>query len=337
MNKQSLVSQSPGKLLVVCGPTSTGKTTLAINLAKKFNGELVSADSRQVYKGMDIGTGKDLPKGSKIKLPWFQKYGYYEVNGAKIWGYDLADPRHEFSVFQYIKFAERIIADIIKRGRTPILVGGTGLYIKGVIDGIATASVPKNNQLRKNFEGKSPEELFEKLAQMDSLKAGQMNSSDKKNPRRLIRAIEVAMWRINNVKKDKEIEKKKKDFEVLMIGLTAPEKIISKRIILRVAERIKAGVKKEVQDLLKKHVTWEMPSMSSMGYRQWREYFNNKLSEKEVIKDWEGEEKKYVKRQMVWFKKDKRVHWFDITQSGFPENVEKSVEKWYSTNDAKKN
>ncbi|MCX6704571.1 MAG: tRNA (adenosine(37)-N6)-dimethylallyltransferase MiaA [Candidatus Woesebacteria bacterium] len=319
------------KLLVICGPTSTGKTTLAIELAKKFNGELISADSRQVYKGMDIGTGKDLPKDTKIKLPWFQKYGYYEINGVKVWGYDLADPRHEFNVGQYIKFAERIITDILKRGKSPILVGGTGLYMKGVIDGIPTASIPKNNLLRKTLERSTPEELFEKLAQMDSLKAGQMNASDKRNPRRLIRAIEVAMWKINNIKKEKEMEAKKKDLEVLMIGLTAPEKFISRRVEKRVAQRVKAGIKKEVQILLKKHVTWKMPSMSSMGYREWKDYFDNKKTEAEVVKVWEGEEKKYVKRQMGWFKKDKRIHWFDITASGYPENVEKSVEKWYST------
>lgn len=319
------------KLLVICGPTSTGKTTLAITLAKKFNGELISADSRQVYRGMDIGTGKDLPKGAKIKLPWFQKYGYYEISGAKIWGYDLADPRHEFNVAQYIKFAERIISDIFKRGKSPILVGGTGLYMKGVIDGIATASIPKNNLLRKNLEGGTAEELFEKLAQMDSFKAGQMNASDKKNPRRLIRAIEVAMWKINNIKKEKENEKKKKDFDVLIIGLVAPEKFLSERIKSRVSGRVAAGIKKEVESLLKNHVSWNMQSMSSMGYGEWKDYFDNKKTEAEVIKDWEGEEKKYVKRQMVWFKKDKRIHWFDITISGYPKNVEKSVEKWYST------
>jgi tRNA dimethylallyltransferase len=319
------------KLLVICGPTSTGKTTLAIALAKKFNGELISADSRQVYKGMDIGTGKDLPKGAKIKLPWFQKYGYYELSGAKIWGYDLADPRHEFNVAQYIKFAERIITDILKRGKLPILVGGTGLYIRGIVDGIATAAVPKNNLLRKNLEGKDPGELFEKLAQMDSFKAGQMNASDKKNPRRLIRAIEVAMWKINNIKKEKEMEKKKKDLIVLIIGLTAPEKFISERIKLRVAGRIRVGIKKEVQRLLKNHVSWNMPSMSSMGYAEWKDYFDNKKTEAEVVKDWEQEEKKYVKRQMVWFKKDKRINWFDITAANYPDNVEKSVERWYST------
>lgn len=320
------------KLLVICGPTSTGKTNLAVSLAKIFNGEIISADSRQVYKGMDIGTGKDLPNGAKIKFPWFKKYGYYEVDGTKIWGYDLADPRHEFNVAQYIKFSERIIPDIRKRGKLPIVVGGTGLYIKGIIDGIATANIPKNNLLRRNLEKSSAEDLFEKLAQMDSLKAGQMNSSDKKNPRRLVRAIEVAMWKINNIKKEKEMESKKKSFDVLMIGLSAPEKFIKEKIKLRVNQRIKNGIKDEVQTLLNKHVNWNMPSMSSMGYKEWKDYFANKKSEVEVIKDWESEENKYVKRQIVWFKKDKRIQWFDVTEAIYPNNVEKSVEKWYKGN-----
>jgi len=159
-----------------------------------------------------------------------------------------------------------------------------------------------------------------------------MNASDKKNPRRLIRAIEVAMWRINNIKKEKKFEKKRKDLEILMIGLTAPEKFISERIKSRVKQRVKAGIKEEVQILLKKHVNWDMQSMSSMGYRQWKDYFDDRKTEAEVVKNWENDEEKYVKRQMVWFKKDKRIIWFDITDIGYPENVEKSVEKWYSTN-----
>jgi tRNA dimethylallyltransferase len=323
------VAENMNKLLVICGPTSTGKTRLAIDLAKKINGEIISADSRQVYRGLDIGTGKDLPNVAKIKFPWFKKYGYYEIDGIKIWGYDLADPRHEFNVAQYLKFAERILSDIFKRGRTPILAGGTGLYIKGVVDGIPTAFIPKNNSLRKNLEGKTPDELFEMLAQIDTIKAGQMNASDKKNPRRLIRAIEVATWKIGNVRREQKIEKKKVGLNVFAIGLTAPEKFIDKKIELRVDQRVEAGIKEEIRHLLRNHVNWNMPSMSSMGYRQWEGYFENKKTEKEVIDEWKTEEKKYVKRQMVWFKKDKRIRWFDITSPSYLENVEKSVEKWY--------
>jgi tRNA dimethylallyltransferase len=319
------------KLLVICGPTSTGKTTLAITLAKKYSGEVVSADSRQVYRGMNIGTGKDLPKGARIKFPWFGRYGYYEIEGIKIWGYDLADPRHEFSIAQYLKFAERIVGDIIKRGKLPILAGGTGLYIKGVVDGIPTAEIPRNNSLRKNLEGKAVDELFEMLAQIDSLRAGQMNSSDKKNPRRLIRAIEVATWKIDNFKKGEKMGKKKSDLSVLLIGLNAPEKFLEKKIKLRVAQRIRDGIIEEVRGLLKGRVDWNMQSMSSIGYRQWKDYFEGKMREGEVVKKWEEEERRYAKRQTTWFKKDRRIKWFDSSKPGFTEKVEKSVEKWYKS------
>lgn len=321
------------KLLVICGPTATGKTGLAITLAKKINGEIVSADSRQVYKGLDIGTGKDLPRGAKLKFLWMKKFGYYEIGGIKVWGYDLADPRHGFSVSQYLKFAERVISDIIKRGKLPILVGGTGLYIKGVIDGIPTAEVPKNNHLRKSLSTKNPDELFEMLAKIDSIKAAGMNSSDKKNPRRLVRAIEIATWRVTHGDKGPKVVKKRPDFNVLEIGLTANEKYLGDKIEQRVSERFRERLKNEIADLLKNHVGWEVQSMSSMGYGEWKDFFEGRKSEKEVIKTWETEEKRYVKRQIIWFKKDKRVNWFDITSRDYPENVEKTVKTWHNSQD----
>lgn len=318
------------KLLVICGPTATGKTNLAIYLAKKFNGEIISADSRQVYRGLNIGTGKDLPRGAKLKFLWIKKLGYYEIGGVKVWGYDLADPRHGFSVSQYLKFAERIIADITKRGKLPILVGGTGLYIKGVIDGIPTAEIPKNNRLRESLESKTSSELFEMLAQIDSLKAAEMNTSDKKNPRRLIRAIEIATWKTNHSGKESCVEKEKVRYDILQVGLTADEKYLSDKIERRVSERFKERLKNEIAGLLKEHVGWGMQSMSSMGYGQWQDFFEGRRSEKDVIKIWENEEKKYIRRQLVWFKKDKRIRWFDITDQNYSKDVEKTVEKWHN-------
>lgn len=316
------------KLLVVCGPTATGKTNLAIKLAREFNGEIVSADSRQVYRGLNIGTGKDLPKGAKMKYLWIKRFGYYEIHGVKIWGYDLADPRHSFSVSQYLKFAERIIADVIKRGKLPIVVGGTGLYVKGVIDGIPTAEIPRNNSLRKSLEEKTTDELFDNLAKIDSIRAAEMNSSDKKNPRRLIRAIEIAQWKVTNG----EIQpaSKKTDYDVLQIGLTGSDKILGEKIDRRVTERFKEKLKNEIAELLKNHVDWKMQSMSSMGYGEWKDFFEGRKSEVEVIKTWKTEEKKYVKRQMIWFKKDKRINWFDVTVKNYPENVEEMVKTWHN-------
>ena len=316
------------KLLVICGPTATGKTALAAKLAKKFNGEIVSADSRQVYKGLDIGTGKDLPKGAKIKYLWIKKFGFYEIGGVKIWGYDLADPRHSFSVSQYLRFADRVITDIQKRGKLPIVVGGTGLYIKGIIDGIPTAEVPVNAKLRKSLEGKESTELYEKLAQIDSLKAAGMNSSDRKNPRRLIRALEIAMWRVTHG--DTDEKRGKVLYDTLQIGLKANEEYVNRKIEKRVTERFREKLKDEIASLLKNHVDWDMQSMSSMGYGQWQDFFEGKKPETEVIKTWEGEEKKYVKRQMIWFKKDKRINWFDVEDADYPENVEKIVQKWHN-------
>lgn len=323
------------KLLVICGPTATGKTELAIKLAKKLNGEIVSADSRQVYKGLDIGTGKDLPHGAKLKYLWIKKFGYYENKGIKIWGYDLADPRHSFSVSQYLKFAERIIVDIEKRGKLPIVVGGTGLYIKGIVDGIPTAEIPNSRLLRKSLESKTTDQLFEMLAQIDSIKAGYMNSSDKKNPRRLIRAIEVATWKVSHG--DKNILTKKNDTDVLQVGLSAGSAYLNEKIEKRVTMRFREKLKEEIAGLLKNHVDWDMQSMTSMGYRQWKDFFEGKKSEVEVINLWQSEEKKYVKRQMVWFMKDKRIIWFDVESDKYAENVEKFVEKWHNMSYVKKN
>jgi tRNA dimethylallyltransferase len=316
------------KLLIVCGPTSTGKTTLAISLAKKFNGEIVSADSRQVYRGMDIGTGKELPEGVKIKYPWFYKWGYYEIKGVKVWGYDLIDPKNEFSVGQYLKFADGVIADIQKGKKLPILVGGTGLYIKGVTEGIPTAAIPKNKYLRKNLELKSAEELYELLAGLDAFKAGSMNISDRKNPRRLIRAIEISQYLIDHKKSTRV---KEKNLEVLFIGLTANRDYLERAIEKRVKRRLKAGIKKEIEELIKKKNTWDSQSMVALGYRQWRDYFEGKTSEKVVVDKWIREEKQYAKRQMTWFKKIKPINWFEITEPKWQEKVEFMVKKWYSS------
>lgn len=302
------------KLLVICGPTATGKTKLALFLAKKFKGEIVSADSRQVYRHMDIGTGK-------------------EWGDSMIWGYDLIDPQDDYSVLNFFKFAKNTIEDIWLRDKMVILTGGTGLYIKSIIDGIATVDIPKNENLRKELERFDTNYLFEKLAILDSSKAATMNSSDKKNPRRLIRAIEIAVWNIDNSKKNKKIKKRKdvlnKSILPLMIGLTGDLESLRKKINQRVEERLNYGFIDEIEKLLLMGVSWKNQSMKSLGYKE-AEYFLKKgMTYEEFVKNWENNEFKYLKRQLRWFKKDNRIKWFNISNKNLYKDVENTVKKWY--------
>lgn len=328
------------KLLIVCGPTVSGKTNLALVLAKKFRGELVSADSRQVYRGMDIGTGKDIPKGFGFRISKLGfkggGVGYYTDGNTRIWGYDLVSPKEEYSVGQYVKIANKIIKDINKRGKLPILVGGTGLYIKGIVDGIPTASIAKNQKLRKSLERKSSEELFEILAQLDPVKAASMNVSDRKNPRRLVRSIEIANTKVKGPSGPKALKSRRQKPKVksvktnaLFIGLETPKEFLDKKISERVDKRIKQGFENELRELLESGVSMRSQSMTSLGYMQWGDYARGKKSKDEALNDWKRKEQKYAGRQMAWFRRDKRIKWFDISKGGWKKRVEKEVKKWY--------
>ena len=320
------------KLLIICGPTATGKTFLALHLAKVFGGELISADSRQVYKHMDIGTGKEIPKGFGFRKSDLEfkggEVGYFTDGDTRIWGYDLVEAGEEFSVAQYVKFADEILKNVLQRGKLPILVGGTGLYIKGVVNGIDTAKVPKNKTLRNSLKNKGASELFEILASLDPTKAASMNISDRRNPRRLVRAIEIAEYGIGK-RGEKKIKRVKLD--ALYIGLSAAKEYVFKLISERIKARFKAGLEGEVKNLILKRVSWDSQAMSALGYSQWRKYFEEKASMSQVINQWNKDEKSYARRQLTWFKRDKRVFWFDISKNGWQKSVEKLVKKWYSS------
>lgn len=317
------------KLLVVCGPTSTGKTSLSLKIAGSFGGEIVSADSRQVYKFMNIGTGKDIPKGARLVKK--NKFGYYMIEGVRVWGYDLADPREGFNVASYVYFARQIIKDIWKRKKLPILVGGSGLYIKSLVDGLNTAFIPVNKRLRKNLQGKDRKVLFEHLALLDPIKAASLNQSDRNNPSRLIRAIEIATYIVKKKRNLMGIKGLKEEADILFVGLFAPRDFLAKRIKERVKKRVRDGIKEELRNLLSMKIPWSSQALNTIGYKEWRDYFRGLKKEKDVIKEWERDEISYSKRQMIWFKKDKRIVWFDIKEKDFVQKVENLVKKWYKT------
>lgn len=278
------------KILIICGPTATGKTKLAASLAKKFSGEIISADSRQVYQGMDIVTGKDKPKGVKIH------------------GLDLVKPDEEFSVAHFVKYARALINQI----SFPIIVGGTGLYLNSLINPPKTLSIKPNWELRKKLEKKSIEQLQQQLKKINPLKFAQMNHSDQQNPRRLIRAIEV-----NLQGQSLQVPNLQAEYDVFWLGLTADNTTLPERIEARVKQRIKAGAVKEWQQLKNKYPS-NLPSMSAIGYRQLPD-----------IAAWIKAEQQYSRRQLTWFQANPDIHWLDIAKP-FPNKVAKLIKAWYN-------
>lgn len=279
------------KLLIVCGPTATGKTALAVHLAKKYDGELVSADSRQVYKGMDIGTGKD----------------YEELRGIPIWMYDVVNPDEDFSISQYRTLALKAIADIHSRRKLPIIVGGSGLYIKALIDQIDTLSVPPDYELRKKLKDATVSDL---QSYISSNILDLMNNSDKNNPRRLIRKIEISKYDQTQIRKSVE-------FDTLSIGLTASLSEIQQKIEMRISKRIAQGALQEFDSLRKKY--GNIPALQAPGYTS--------------IETWQHDEIAYAKRQITWFKKIPDIHWFEVNDTKMIEKVEANVLSWYTSKD----
>ncbi len=332
------------KLIVLCGQTATGKTSLGITLAKKLNGEIVSADSRQVYKGLDIGTGK-IEYGKTYAIQKSRLgYLYMTDNMVPIWCYDLAEPTDDFNVSSYMKVSKKVILDIWARSKLPIIVGGSGLYIRSLIDGLETAGVAPDIKLREKFKGQSAKSLYDTLFSLDRTKAEQMNSSDRYNPRRLLRAIEIAkkasspknrtpgirrdIWSENRImlNYDKGI-----NFDsLLMLGLTSGNADnVDKRIKKRVFERLEMGFEDEVYSLLERGIDWRYSCMLSTGYRQYKDYYLSKISKEEFVREWITAEKRYAKRQMTWFKKDRRIKWIDTSNSDLTQMVEMLAENWY--------
>lgn len=319
------------KTIFIVGPTATGKTSLAIALCKRFNGEIISADSRQVYKYLDIGTGKDIGqvKNQKSKIKSIinnkeRRLVFYEKSGVRIWLYDVVEPREEFSVAHYLKVFKPVYKGIFSRGKTSFVVGGTGFYLSALLNPPETVNVPPDKKLREKLLNLSLKRLQEELKALDREKLEKMNQSDRKNPRRLMRAIEVITSRRDappRVSPSPLIDKT----TLLIIGLQEDKEILKERVGLRVQARLRQGLLDEIGNLLDKGCRWTDPGLNSLGYREWREYFEKKKSYYETVEIWKADENDYARRQMTWFRKMKNIHWLDVSAPDLLEKASKII------------
>ncbi|MFZ6034797.1 MAG: tRNA (adenosine(37)-N6)-dimethylallyltransferase MiaA [Patescibacteria group bacterium] len=290
-------------LIVITGQTATGKTTLAVDMAKKCNGELVNFDSRQIYRHLDIITGKDLPP-SEIHL------------------YDIVTPDKYFSSYDYVVKARPVIEEIRGRGKTPILVGGTYLYLKHLLYDF-DVQAPPDFDLRKVLNKKTVPELQEKLMELSRTEMDTMNNSDRNNPRRLIRRIEI-LSKVSKVSKGQsfrrtDLIKLNENYKSNKLGVTSfigikykdKEKLIE-AIKIRVSKRVEAGAVAEVQKLLRMGYGENDPGMKTIGYQEIIKYLKGVISYEHAVEQWINHEVQYAKRQYTFMKKDINISWREI-------------------------
>jgi tRNA isopentenyltransferase (miaA) len=303
-------------LIIITGQTATGKTDLAFQYAKKYNGEIINFDSRQIYKYLDIITGKDIPKNSKFKIK-NSKLTYYLITSnqpqsTKLWLYDIITPDQYFSSFEYVKLAQKVIKDIKNRGKIPILVGGSYFYLKHLLYGF-DYKVPPNFKLREELNKKSVNELQDILKGLSSEKTlPKMNQSDWHNPRRLIRRIEILQGQSFSRTVLKKESQKLLEKNSLFIGLRYQNKDkLRQAIIKRVEKRLAQGAIDEVKRILKMGYKKTDPGLKTIGYKQLIEYLEGKVSKEKAIENWITAEIQYAKRQYTFMKKDKNINWKD--------------------------
>jgi tRNA dimethylallyltransferase len=296
-------------LIAIVGPTAVGKSNLAIKLAHKFRGEIINADSRQIYKQMDIGTAKPTPS---------------ELSAIRHHLIDLINPDDQFSLSIYQKLVSQTIMDVKSRHKTPFLVGGTGQYVWAVIEGWQIPGILPDLEFRRSMETRAEQEgpmpLYEELKLQDGDAAKRITPA---NVRRVIRALEIAKSREKT--SSTILNKKNPQFNVLTIGLNLDRQALYKKIDNRVDEMIKKGLIDEVKALLNKGYGLDLPSMSGIGYKQIGLYLTNQISLEDAVQKIKYATHSFARRQYNWFRlTDKRIKWFDVA-SEIEDNISELV------------
>lgn len=293
-------SQKP-KVLIILGPTASGKTALAISLAKHIGGEIISADSRQVYRGLDIATGKVTKK---------------EMSGVPHHLLDVASPSRVFTAQQFMTKGRKAIADIIKRGKVPIIAGGTGFYIDALVGGVSLPQVPPNMTLRKTLEKMSASELYALLTKKDPRRAKDI---DAHNPVRLVRALEIAeaIGKSPKAKSDAV-------YDVLWIGISVPFADLEKNIEKRLTLRMKQGMIAEAERLREEGLPFQRMEALGLEYRYLAQHLQEKLTKAELLDSIRKGNIDYAKRQMKYWKRNKDINWLNAQD----QRVETMVEGW---------
>ena len=287
------------KILVVTGPTATGKTALSVELAKKLGGEIVSADSMQIYRGMDIGTAK-VTKAEMQNIP------HHMI--------DIADPSEDYSVSRYAEEADAAVRGILSRGRLPIVAGGTNLYIDSLIAGLDFAEKAEDAALReslnKQYDDIGGEAMLEHLRGFDPERAAKLHPADK---RRIVRAVEIYILTGETITRhDEETKKRPKRYDAVKIALTfADRAVLYDRINARVDKMVSDGLFDEVKGLLDSGLSPACTSMQAIGYKEPAAYFRGEMSKDEAIELIKLSSRRYAKRQLTWLRRDTTVLWHE--------------------------
>jgi tRNA dimethylallyltransferase len=299
-------------VVVVLGPTAVGKTGIAIRLAEELRGEIVSADSRLIYRGMDIGTAKPTPSQRK-RIP------HHLV--------DVADPQTPWSLAEYITATKQVLHEIDRRGRLPLLVGGTGQYLTALLEGWVPPGKMADETLRRELEKiadeEGPQVLHDRLQEIDPESAERI---DHRNVRRVVRALEI--YHASGLPPSQVRKKEPSGLFDLRIGLHMPRKELYARIDARIDAMMEAGLVDEVRGLLARGVDPEIPAMSAIGYRQIVRFLQGEISEEEAVTEIRRATRQFVRRQANWFKPDDaRIHWFDV-RPGVEKDILAETRSW---------